>query len=420
VDDLRKPAFAISTDVELRAVGFDPKANRVFTYADGKPVVVFDMDGRRLADFALPNSGPRQDPLQFLTHPDGNKVLIRFPGKVCLAVFKAEIAPIVKAGPKFPVPSAVKNPESIAGKPIKRGAFTYRELQPLSPDAFEPCWDADGQAFFELDADGTLTRVNAGDFLPKIQLAIGRPVSAMALSAKGLLVALRDEPEIWVIDARTLEVQRRIVRTSPARYLASHPKLSVAVAVGAEVALLDLTGRGAVRGLPLNPEPGQSFESPAMTPDGSLFFLHQVGAGSSKVLRVRIEPERLFVEDTKVTPVKASHVFCVTADGKHVAWFSPLVENKKQETAFYAVGDWKAPAFTLPERARAMGAALDGSLIVNTHQNSTLLFAQPADPKIQPIAVQLPESHVHSFAMHPQQPGVFLVSAGKKEFHVQR
>jgi hypothetical protein len=76
--------------------------------------------------------------------------------------------------------------------------------------------------------------------------------------------------------------------------------------------------------------------------------------------------------------------------------------------------------FTLPERARAMGAAPDGSLVVNTHQQSTLLFAQPADAKAQPAPLQFPESHVRSFAMHPQQPGVFLASTGKKVFHVQR
>jgi hypothetical protein len=420
VGDLRKPVIAISTGPVLGTVGIDAKTSRVFTYAAGKPVVVFDMDGRRLADFALPNAGLAQDPSQFLVHPDGNKVLIRFPSKLCLAVFKADVAPLVKADPKFPTPSAVKDPESFAGKPFKRGAFTYRELPPLNPGAIDPCWDADGQAFFQMDADGTLTRVQAGDFLPKLQLAIGRPVSAMALSASGLLVALRDEPEIWIIDARTLKVQRSIARPSPARFLASHPKLSLAAAVGAEVVLLDLAGQGAVRGLPLAPEPGQSFESPALTPDGTFLFLNQAGVGSSKVLRVRIAPDRLIVEDTRVTPVKASHVFCVTADGKHVAWFSPLVANKKQETAFYAVGDWKAAAFTLPERARAMGAAPDGSLVVNTHQQSTLLFAQPADAKAQPTPLQFPASHVRSFAVHPRQPGVFLASTGKKVFHVQR
>ena len=71
------------------------------------------------------------------------------------------------------------------------------------------------------------------------------------------------------------------------------------------------------------------------------------------MLRVKVEKDRLVVEDTKPTPVKARHVFCVTPDGKQVAWYSPTLRNEKEETVFYAAGDWKVASQDILDEVRA-------------------------------------------------------------------
>lgn len=415
VADLQKPAFGINTETPLGAVGFDPKGNRVFAHTGGTPLIVFDAAGNRKAEYSLP--GEKQEPLQFLMHPDGNQVLIRFQNKLCFATFRANNVPIVKADPPLPTPTPIKDGETFALAPFKRGDVIYREVQLPNFGKIEPCWDADGQALFHLEADGTLTRIRANDFVPLTSLSLGKPVSAMALSAKGLLVALRDQPEVWVIDPRDLKVQRRIICTSPATHLASHPNLSVAAAVGAEAMLLDLlNGRGAVRGLPVKPVADQPFQNPALTADGTYLFLSQAGPGSSKVLRIRIDKDPPVLEESRDTAVKAAHAFCVHSD--QVAWYSSL-KNKKQETEFYKAGDWNAPAFTLPERVRAMAAASDGSVYVQTHDNikTIKVFAQPAKRDVAPATLQWQEGRIREFVPHPQQPRRFLASTDKTVFH---
>jgi hypothetical protein len=416
VDNLLKPAFGFGTGKPAHALGFDVRTERVFASAGGKPLVVYDFEGRKLSEHMLgDNAGADQEALQFLPHPDGNKLLVRFRSKLCYVAFKRGIAPLAKANLNVPPPVEVKDAETVAAAPVKIGDMTYRELQLPNPSKVDPCWDADGDGVFYLDTEGTVTRVSARDFMPKKRLPLGRPAAAMAISAKGLLVALRDQPEVWVIDPLSLEVQSRIVCSSQPRFLAAHPKLAIAAAVGDEVGLLDLNaGKVAARGLQDHPDAGLRFENPALAPDGTHLFLAYAKSGTSKVVRVKVEPDRLVIEDSRATTVKGVHDFCVTADGQYVAWYS---KRTKQETAFYPVIDWKAPAFTLPVQARAMGCAADGSLYVHTHLNQTVRFARPADKG--PVDLRWPEGRIRDFVVHPREPGVFLACTDGRVFHVE-
>jgi hypothetical protein len=418
VTDLRKPSFGIDTD-RVRALGFDLRADRIFTHANGTPLALFGGDGKRKTDYRLEKLGlAGLTPQQFLISPDGNEQLIRFADRICHVALKAELAPppVVKLDPNRPMPVEVKDAKPWAAAEVKRGALTYRELELPNLDKIDPCWDAKGESLFHMESDGTLTRISAADFMPKDQLALGKPVAAMTLSAQGLVIAFPDQPEVWIVNPQTLKVERAIACPSPVKFLASHPQLNKAVAVGAEVALLDLQqGRVIARGLQGHADANLEFDSPMLTPDGKYLFLAHVRTGAAKVLRVRVEPARLVVEESRNTAVKGPHGFCITADGKHVAWYS---KGLPHAPAFYPVADWAAPAFTLDAKARAMAPA-DGSLYVQTTELDNLLLRDP--PKKEAATrLALPEGRIREFVPRPGRRGAFVASTGGHVFYAER
>lgn len=419
--DLRKPAFFLENEILVQAVGFDPvDADGVFTQARDVPFAIYDGAGHRTAGFRLKEIGTDQSPQQFLVHRDGGKVVIRFPDRLCYAVIAAAKAPPVVNRPHWPVPLPVNDGESLAAAEFKRGDVTYRELQLPNLGDIDPCWDVESRSLFHLETDGTLTRLSTPDFAPRDRLSLGQPASAMALSAQGLLVALRDQPEVWIINPRSLRVERAIACPGPAKYLATHPKQAIAVVVGAEVSLLDLqAGRVAARGLQPHPDAKLTFHSPTLTPDGQYLFLAHAGGGDSKVVRVRIGPKQLVIEDSRPTAVKGLHAFCVTADGEYVAWYTPNVAGK-EPTAFYRVNDWNAPAFALADRARMIAPAGGNALYVQTTGFDLQYLSRPADKNVKTVPWLAGRVRIRQLAAQPNLPSAFVASTGTQIYYGER
>ncbi len=74
VTDLRRPAFAIRQGAYPRAVGFDPKAQVVYSQNHHKQLLIFSYTGLLRQEHEL---GPRnQGTVQFLVHPEGHRVLV--------------------------------------------------------------------------------------------------------------------------------------------------------------------------------------------------------------------------------------------------------------------------------------------------------------------------------------------------------
>ena len=105
-------------------------------------------------------------------------------------------------------------------------------------------------------------------------------------------------------------------------------------------------------------------------------------------------------------------MFCVTADGKHVAWYAPNVKGKKEETAFHPVDDWQAVAFTLKLRARAMAAGDDGALYVHTMEGATLRFAKPAEDEAVGTPLHWQNGRIRDLAPRPRHAVAFVASTG--------
>jgi hypothetical protein len=426
VENLTKPVLTIDVDVPARAVGFDTiRADRVLTQTSDGPLALFDGTGQRRGAYRLPEVGNEQQSLQFLVHPDGNKALIRFQDRLCFANFKPDVAPaVVRNDPTLPVPTPIKDGESIAGEAKKQVDVTYRELQLANLGDIDPCWDAEGKALFHLDSEGTLTRIRADDFISTDRLILGRPAAAMALSSQGLLVAMRDQPEVWVIQPQTLRVIRAIATPSPARYLACHPQQARAVAVGTEVMLLDVAqGKLLARGLDKHEDAGLPFHDPALTPDGKYLLLAHSSAAAGKVLRVKVEADRLIVAESRNIAGKGIHAFCVTADSRHVAWYTPGGKGKQQPAEFYAIDDWKAPAFVLPAQVRALAAADDGSVYAQTAEFDLLRYPQPAAKDAAFVSLRWASQGrigIRDIAAQPRHAGAFLASTGARVLYGER
>jgi hypothetical protein len=77
-DKLAKPAFSVHTGPSPRALGFDPKTHVVFAHNSAMQFMQFNETGAKILETNLPGAeGPAGEPRQFLTHPDGHRVLVR-------------------------------------------------------------------------------------------------------------------------------------------------------------------------------------------------------------------------------------------------------------------------------------------------------------------------------------------------------
>ena len=90
----------IDTDVPAQAVGFDARqSDRVVPKTSQLHVATFEPNGRDRSGMRLINLDKDfPTPLQFLTHPDGTRMIVRFADRLCYIAPKDDPrVPIVKA-----------------------------------------------------------------------------------------------------------------------------------------------------------------------------------------------------------------------------------------------------------------------------------------------------------------------------------
>jgi len=253
-----------------------------------------------------------------------------------------------------------KASERAVGKAVKQ----IRDAKVVEIDAngsLGICWDAEGKTFYCLGG-GTLRRI-ALDGLKELRtLKIDSRSSSFAFSSEGPVVSVGcPGGELWVIDADSLEVKRRIAlprsseRQGPAvDWTVSSPNHSVAFADGHHLLAVDLKKGVVTHEYKENGELAHLYLG-AMSPDGKYLFREESG----ELQRIRINGTNLAIEDSSGKIASIGEAISVSPDGQ---WVCLTSLNKKRDagasaTNIYLVENLRQPFCTIPpcETPRTIG-----------------------------------------------------------------
>ncbi len=275
-------------------------------------------------------------------------------------------------------------------------------------------WERDGNAFFLLDADGVLRRIRTDGWVEERRLDLRCRVGNLARSAAGLLVALPEQQEVWVIDPATLKPGKR--HTAPGvRRVVSAPGLHAAVAVsdgGGPInrdvlLLIDLTKQDAIR----------TFNLPtlhlAMSGDGKYVFAQ---GGIEQMLRFRLDGDKIIKDGETPRIAQNGQGIFVSPDGKYVCLPSGGgnyggLPNHPQvptySTYIYPTGDLTRPAFAIHAGAYPGVVGFDpagGNVFAQNHDKQLIVFSMAGvkqkEYRIAPGPG--PAEEPHEFAAHPR------------------
>lgn len=278
-------------------------------------------------------------------------------------------------------------------------------------------WAADGGAFFAQSRDGVLRRITYPKFVEDQRLEIGRPVGGVALSKAGVLVAVTDLAEVWVVDPITLEVKTRIPAPGVTRVL-SGPDLGFAFAVAAG----DRFGGGGVityldldRGKPVHTIRAPTYHA-RLTPDGKHYFAQ---AGMEALVGYRVEGDRL-----KGPPRSTDRIaqngqrICVSPDGKHVCLPSGGGNYGASYATFIYTADDLAKVATVSSGHYPQAVGFDpvaGKIYAQNYDNALVVF-DTAGKKLATHTAAGTGSDVRQFVVHPKGNRLLIVGGNRVFF----
>jgi hypothetical protein len=261
------------------------------------------------------------------------------------------------AGAQDPAPKEVN--QALKGETANAGGFSVTELK-VPADNLVPrmLWaDAAGSAVILVEKSGLVRRVTVPAFAETLRVDLQRKCSGAALSAEGLLLALPNEQQVWVLDPAKLTVKRKIAVTSVSDVAAS-PKTAVGVAVGAKVLhTLDLKKGKAT---PFQPGPQvtvKDYENPVMTADGA--FVLARGSNGNAILRFKLTKAGALVADAMSEEVGTGVIHnglqvspdgklvCLPSGGGNTRGLKGHPEVGTYATYVYPIGTLNKPAFVL-------------------------------------------------------------------------
>ena len=265
-------------------------------------------------------------------------------------------------------------------------------------------WSPAGDRFFALNADGVLSKVTADDFVEERRIDLGRRCGFMAPSADGLLVAMTDLQEVWVIDPLTLNVKGRVAAPGVKRVL-SGPTLHFALCCAdaqfgreGEVVYLDLTRL----------EPVYQFDVPTrfarLTPDGKYYFAE---GGIEQLCCYYVKDGRLSTGPRTERIAQNGQNICLSPDGQLVCLPSGGGNyGSGYGTFIYAVDKLTVPKFALttgPYPRLVAFDAVDQSIYAENSDYQLMLFSPTAIKRKQLSLIDEPGGHdePRQFVPHP-------------------
>lgn len=359
-NDLKVPAFSLASGAYPRLVGFDPRAGLAYAQNHDSTLIVFTTKGVKQQEYRLGLS--REDPMQFLAHPEGKKLFVLTPG----TLYWCELGVATPPMPGLPIPPLppggpprlVATPEPRATNDILAGGSRKVDDADVTTVRVSPrdllegmCWAADGKSLYCVERSGVVRRIALNGLKEEARLDIGRTCYNLALSSEGPVVAvLEGAGEVWLLDAQSLKVKRRVAIATLTRVTAA-PSLAVAFAVsmGAaseQVNVIDLK-EGKVLKRIHKPDAGEAgFSKAIATPDGKYLF----GVNNGILHRFRVENDQLIFEESGPKPntVRTSSQPLCT-DGRYVFMPMPPTPTAARTATIplYEVSNLQKPVVTL-------------------------------------------------------------------------
>lgn len=269
-------------------------------------------------------------------------------------------------------------------------------------------WTPAGDAFFALTGDGVLSRIVLETLVEERRIDLGRRCSFLALSVQGLLAAMNDLQEVWVIDPASLEIKHRIAAPGVDRIL-SGPSLNFAIAASAGEHGAPNRDDGVLYIDLLKGEPVHQFQVPTkfarITPDGKYYFAQ---GGIEQLISFRIQGTILVRDQSTGRIAQNGQGICISPDSKHVCLPSGGGNyGALYGTYVYAVGDLSRPELTIASGAypRLVGFDPAGEMIYT--QNHSVQLMVFSDTAIKRKEYKLSDSRSYpddprQFVAHPK------------------
>ncbi|HET6427294.1 MAG TPA: hypothetical protein VFJ30_02705, partial [Phycisphaerae bacterium] len=117
-----------------------------------------------------------------------------------------------------------QNTKALEVRRLKRDGIEVVAMPCLSREIVESLpWTPDGKSFYLLDRTGLLRRITAPGFEEIARLMLPQPCRTMAMSKLGLLVGAANWPELYLLDAETLQVKWKMTFRQQAGSAAREP-----------------------------------------------------------------------------------------------------------------------------------------------------------------------------------------------------
>ena len=241
-------------------------------------------------------------------------------------------------------------------------------------------WSPDGKYVYALEKTGILHKIALPDFKEEQVLNLGQTCNSVALSQLGLVVGLPAIREVWLVNAGTLAVLKRITVPGVELGLASAPAITTAYASQERgtLAIIDLTEGKVANQLTARTlqrsgatkvkrdreaTPLAMFKFPTVTPDGK--FLFCVSDESyydvfGSLHRFRINLTDLIYEEVGPPIGKNPQRIEVSDDSAYVSMPSGGGNTERgYTTTIYPVGDLSNPVISITSGAYPQAVGFD-------------------------------------------------------------
>lgn len=314
-------------------------------------------------------------------------------------------APPLDKVKKDPPPPDIGKPPAYSAV----GGYTQRTL-PFKKNTRllgDLVWARDGKSFYALTEAGLLQQFSADTGASLKEKDHAQKCGNLALSGQGLLLAMLDAQEVWIVDPENLDaVKKKIMVPSVARVTAGiDATYAVAGATKTGLHVIELE-RGAV----VKSYPDFAARHVRATPDGRFVFAQ---GDAEQLLRFRLDKDQLVQEDASPRIALNGQAVCVSPDSQYVCLAAADGNGQghlnhppasPRATFIYPVTNLKRPLCVLNTGPNPQAVGFDpkgGFLVAQNNIKPIMIFMYTGNKRAEFEVKDVQGSDVREFAVSP-------------------